>query len=177
MALLRGINVGGHRPVPMAELRDLFRDLVGAEVQTYIQSGNVVYPDPNGAVDRPTIEAALAQRFGFEVTVLLRAHADLLSLIECLPFPEAAQADPRRVSVSFLSVTPAESNLQALLASPDLGDTRLAIHEQHVFMHCPGGAALSKVDNKMLERRLECQATNRNWRTVLRLEQMCAQAP
>ena len=79
VALLRGINVGGRSLVPMAELRALFTSLGLADVQTYIQSGNVVFTAGGGEEEElaARIEAALAEAFGIAPAVLLRTPAEL----------------------------------------------------------------------------------------------------
>jgi len=89
-ALLRGINVGGQRKVPMSDLRALVEDLGHTDVATYIQSGNVVFASK---VAEPTtvkaaLEARIAKEFGFAVTVILRTHKELTGVLDRNPFDE-----------------------------------------------------------------------------------------
>ena len=48
VALLRGVNVGGARKLPMKELSPALAELGLEDVVTYIQSGNVVFRAPAG---------------------------------------------------------------------------------------------------------------------------------
>ena len=84
VALLRGVNVGGHRHLAMPALRAVFESLGLERVQTYIQSGNVVYA---GEVSREPVEAALEAEFGFPVTVLLRSAAEWADIAERNTYP------------------------------------------------------------------------------------------
>ncbi len=112
IALLRGINVGGHRKVLMAELRTLCTEELGlADVATYIQSGNIIFSDdrPERGDTEAAIEAAIAEHFGFEVPVIVR-HADVLrELLErsttLHPIVETETHD-KLVNVGFLTATP-----------------------------------------------------------------------
>jgi uncharacterized protein (DUF1697 family) len=86
VALLRGINVGGHRPVAMARLKAVFESLGCTSVRTYINSGNVILDDDrNPATLRTMIEDAIASEFGFEVDVVLRDLPSLVSVIDAMP--------------------------------------------------------------------------------------------
>ena len=76
VALLRGINVGGNKKVPMAELRALGEKLGWRQVATYIQSGNVVFAGGGGAAAAErALEQAIEKRFGFPVPVVVRTAA------------------------------------------------------------------------------------------------------
>jgi len=86
VALLRGINVGGKRKVPMADLRDAFETLGYGDVQSYIQSGNVLFSGTGGrSALEDTIEQALETRFGFPVVVVVRTHRQLQNVVAKAP--------------------------------------------------------------------------------------------
>ena len=91
-ALLRGINVSGHKKVPMAELRTLLTELGHADVRTYLQSGNAVFSSASGDEDALTaqLEQAIEERFGFAVPCLIRNGPYLASVADACPFPAAA---------------------------------------------------------------------------------------
>ena len=88
VALLRGINVGGHRKVPMARLREVLGEAGFADVATYLQSGNAVVtaPDTDPQAVASHIEQAIAAAFGFDVDVLVRSGAELDAVIAANPF-------------------------------------------------------------------------------------------
>ena len=91
IALLRGINVGGHALVPMARLRDICAGLGWNEVETYIQSGNVVFEaSGKAAALEAALEKALAGAFGFAPAVIVRSAAQVRALAAANPFPAAS---------------------------------------------------------------------------------------
>ncbi|HKJ01227.1 MAG TPA: DUF1697 domain-containing protein, partial [Longimicrobiales bacterium] len=104
ISLLRGINVGGHKKIRMAELRALYSSLGFDPVRSYIQSGNVVFRGGRGggpALSRK-IEKAIADHFGFAVPVILRTAAEMAVVVEKNPFL-AEGADPTKLHVTFLA--------------------------------------------------------------------------
>ena len=169
VALLRGINVGGHHKVPMAELRALFEQLGYTDVATYVQSGNVLFTGETH--DEPTtvrgIRAALLDRFGFDIPVLVRSTGELAAVAARHPYA-AVQPDEAKLHVFFLAGEP------ALEAIADLDPARFAPDEftvegRHLYAHYPNGAGRSKLTNDPVERALGTTATARNWRTVTKL--------
>lgn len=83
LALLRGINVGGNKKVDMASLKDLFESLGFDNVSTYINSGNVIFESDNAKFSN--IESALAEKFGFEIKVVIRDEYNIRHLAETIP--------------------------------------------------------------------------------------------
>ena len=120
-ALLRGINVGGYRRVPMAELRGLAEELGFGAVGTYVQSGNLRVHRGRRRRRRwpPSLEAALAARFGFEIPVVLRSGAEIERIATRHPFGDR-QDDPAKLHVFFLAGDPDP----ARVAAWDPGATR-----------------------------------------------------
>src|SRR5699024_10141493 len=100
--LLRGINVGTGHQVPMAQLRELLTGLGHADVQSYLRSGNVVLtPAPGTESDlEHTTSAAIGERFGFDVPVVVRTAEQLRDVIASNPYPDAA-AEPTTLHVTF----------------------------------------------------------------------------
>jgi uncharacterized protein (DUF1697 family) len=172
VALLRGINVGGHNKLPMQALRDLLAALGCEDVETYIQSGNAVFRSGD---DRTTlgskIETVVDKRFGFTPTVLLLTIDDYQSILSANPFPEATD-NPKSLHVSFLSKAPVDPNLDALdtLKSPT---ENYVLLENAFYLHAPDGIGRSKLAAKV-ERCLGVQATGRNWRTAMKLLELAA---
>lgn len=173
VAMLRGINVGGRAKVGMAELRQLFADLGHTDVQTYIQSGNVVFATRTArervAVD---LEQRIGADLGVDVTVVLRTAPDLARIVAKNPFVRRG-ADPSTLHVTFLAGG-AGSGAAGRLDAPDAGPDELIVAGQDVYLHCPNGYGRTKLNNTFIERRLGARATTRNWRTVTKLLELAS---
>jgi len=163
VALLRGINVGGNRKVPMSDLRALHGTLGHSDVRTYIQSGNVVFDAKAGqpARVRAAIEKAIEGEFGFDVTVLLRTPAELAAVVKRNPFGAEAY-------VTFLDA-PADPKLVKQIGPAPFTPDEFAAHGREVFVRCPNGYGNTKLNNNFFERKLATKATTRNWKTVTTL--------
>jgi uncharacterized protein (DUF1697 family) len=171
VALLRGINVGKAKQVAMADLQALLADLGYADVRTHLRSGNAIFSadtcDPEAIAIE--IEAAIRDRFGLEVAVLIRTPADLDAVIAGNPFPEAAATAPAKLHVAFLSAAPA-GTIDAAAYAPE----KLRIAGREVYAWYPNGMGRSKLTNTVLERHLGVSATMRNWNTVTKLAELAA---
>ena len=167
VALLRAVNVGG-RSVKMAELVALFADLGFAGARTYLQSGNVVF-DP-GRADRAkvaaTIEAGIADRFGFRSEAILRSGAELAKLIARNPFPDMAMDDPGHLLVMFLAGAPTREDKAALAVRWEGPETWQLVGSD-LFVTYPAGIGKSK-----LKLKLKTPVTGRNWNVVTALAAM-----
>jgi len=168
IALLRGINVGGGRKVPMTDLRALFENLGHSDVRTYIQSGNVVFRAKGSAPARvrSAVEQRIEHDFGFDVTVLLRTPAELASVLARNPYDDGAY-------VTFLDGPPARDLVAALDAAPFAPD-EFQVSGSEVFVRCANGYGRTKINNTFFERKLATRATTRNWRTVSTLHDWAA---
>ncbi|AZI41659.1 DUF1697 domain-containing protein [Deinococcus psychrotolerans] len=164
VALLRGINVGGNRKVPMIRLKAVAQSLGLTKVQTYIQSGNLVF---EGQVSRSELEAAIEREFGFAVPVTLRSAEDWQAVTLHNPYLQQAEADGSKVHVTFLDAEPSEAGLAALRAV-NSGADEWTHDGLHLYLHTPGGLGHSKLNPD----KLKVGATTRNWRTVLKLSEL-----
>lgn len=167
VALLRGINVGGKRMLPMKDLTALFTKAGATNVRTYIQSGNVVF---DAKSDGPIIErvrGAIEKQFGFDVPMAVRSAEALQAVVSSSPFH-----DVEHVHVVFLGATPTPAQVKALdpkRSSPD----RFVVRGSDVFLHLPNGVARTKLSNAWFDSQLKTVSTVRNWKTVLELARMC----
>ncbi|WP_236239329.1 DUF1697 domain-containing protein [Streptomyces sp. CC228A] len=180
-ALLRGVNVGGARKVPMAELRTVLTGLGHQDVRTYLQSGNAVFSTGSDAREEDLaadLEAALEERFGFHTDCLVRSGPSLRAVVDACPFP-AADLEPRQLHVTYFSapVTPERfASVDRTAFLPE--DFRLGVRE--VYLYAPDGLGRSKLADALARPALlkGVTATTRNWNTVVKLAEMAGtQAP
>jgi uncharacterized protein (DUF1697 family) len=172
IALLRGINVGGHAKVPMAELRTLCEGLGWQDVRTWIQSGNVVFEATAGAPAlEKELEQALSARFGFAPAVIVRCAAAWQACVEDNPFPRESAKEPNRVQLGLAKARPKAGAAEALEARAAAGE-RVRAAGEALWFHYPSGAGTSKLTPALIDRLVGSPLTARNVRTVLKLGEM-----
>lgn len=164
VALLRGVNVGGHRAVPMAELRAGCEQAGLADVRTYIASGNIVFAAPRRSADavRALLEAAIAERFGFTVDVVVRSGEQLRRVVEGVPFD-----DLDHTSVSFL-LQPLDAAAAQEVTGAVINGAQVVVGGDHAYLLTPKGLGTPWL-TAGASRQLAAAGTVRNWRTVNRL--------
>jgi len=166
VALLRGINLGSKRRVAMADLRALFEELGYTEVRTVLQSGNAVFTGPK-AKARAKLEKALAERFGFDIDVILRTMEELHEVVDADPFG-ADVTDATRYFVVFLDAAPDAKALRAI-TEQDFSPDRVAAGGRELYAWCPDGMQGSRLMRELGKPGLAGTATVRNWSTVNKL--------
>lgn len=171
IALLRGINVGGHHKLPMRELTILLEALGLKNVKTYIQSGNVVFQCEsfNRVSLAEQISAAIEQHHGFRPQIMLLSLAELTTAVSHNPYPEATQ-EHKSLHFYFLESDPASPDLAALEAVKSERE-QFELIDAVFYLHAPDGIGRSKLAEKV-ERALGVATTARNWRTVNQLLEM-----
>jgi uncharacterized protein (DUF1697 family) len=173
VCLLRGINVSGHKIIKMEQLRKSFGALGLGDVQTYVQSGNVVFKTPKQSSETLSnkIREKIARDFGFSVSVIIKSSEEVRRAIKNNPFLKQRGIDSSKLHVTFLSKAPEKDRLkalEALTAKPD----QFRYSGTEVYLYCPGGYGRTKLSNNALERVLAVNATTRNWNTVNKLYEM-----
>jgi uncharacterized protein (DUF1697 family) len=166
VALLRGVNVGGHHKVPMAELRSLFESMGFSDVQTLIQSGNVIFGSKAAPVAQ-RLEAAIEDRFAVASNVVLRTPSQLEAVLRNAP---ASMSDVSRLHVAFFTKQPSPADVVQLDHERFLPE-QFSVRDNDMYVHLPNGAARTKLPD-YLNRRLKVPMTMRNWNTVNRLAQL-----
>ncbi|WP_340375092.1 DUF1697 domain-containing protein [Streptomyces sp. SS7] len=173
-ALLRGINVGGARKLPMADLRTLLQGLGYGDVRTYLQSGQAVFSSAHGDEEVLAAElvAAIAQEFGFDVDVLVRDHAYLKTVAEACPFP-AADLQPKQLHVTYFSA-PVDAERFAEIDRTAHLPEEFRLGDRALYLYAPDGLGRSKLAELLSRPRFTkgLVATTRNWNTVVRLVEM-----
>jgi uncharacterized protein (DUF1697 family) len=172
VALLRGINVGGHNKVSMADLRAVGEGLGWSDVSTYIQSGNLIF-EAAGKADalESTLEAAIAERFGADVTVMVRTARQWAGHVASNPFPEAAEAEPNRLMLCLAKKTP-RADCDAALQEKARDGEKVRLVGDTLWIHYPEGAGRSRLSPTLIDRLVGSPVTARNYRTALKLEAM-----
>ena len=169
IALLRAVNVAGHAPIKMADLRSLAAELGFAEPRTLLQSGNLVFAGKGRAeaLER-TIEQALVQQLGLGTAVFVRSAADWAGAIARNPFPKEAESDPSHLVLLPLKQAPRAAAVTALQAGI-VGREQVRTDGRHAYISYPDGIGRSKLTTAVIEKKLGTSGTGRNWNTVLKL--------
>lgn len=171
LVLLRGINVGSTRKVPMADLRALCDDLGFTQVETYIQSGNLVLTAPGrAAAVEAALETALEKRFGFPVAVLVRTPAQWAAYVKGNPLREVSEQEPNRVMLALSKAPPKEDAVAKLRERATT--ERLEAAGDALWVHFTQGAGTSKLTPALWDKLVGSPVTARNWRTVQKLAEM-----
>ena len=167
IAMLRGINVSGHKSIKMERLRGSFEALGFRGVKTYVQSGNVIFEAGKGSAASLSqdIGKRILRDFGFPVPVLLKTPKELARIIHDNPFLKEPSLDLSKLHVTFLSEEAPKAtgkSLGPLAANLE----RFRVGRQEIYLYCPNGYGRTKLSNNAIEKKLCVEATTRNWKSV-----------
>lgn len=174
VALLRGINVGGKKKVPMAELRELLGGLGFTDVRTYLNSGNAVFAGdgetPSEVATR--LEEAITGHFGFDVACFIIDGAYLRRVVDACPFP-AGELEGKQLHVSFLSEEPSAEKFGEVDTGTFLPE-EFRLGEKAYYLYAPSGLGVSKLAVELGKAKYVkgLTGTSRNWNTVKALLEM-----
>lgn len=170
IALLRAINLGPRNRVAMSDLRDLVTRLGFGNVQSLLQSGNLVFEsDARSAAQlEPVLEREAKRRLGLETDWFVRSARNWQTLIARNPFPAEAARDPAHLLVVCLKAAPPAQQVKALQSAITGREVVRAVDQQAYIMY-PDGIGRSRVTSALIERVLGTSGTGRNWNTVLKL--------
>jgi len=173
IALLRGINVSGQKKIKMADLRNQLAELGFEDVQTYIQSGNIIFkfPETEHQVLEEKIADKIAADYGFQVPVLVKKAADFQQALERNPYLKDEKNDPKQIYFTFLSTPPSAERIKVLEEKkydPEL----YTIDSTTIYLYVPNGYGRTKLNNNLFEQKLKVQATTRNLKTVRKLVEL-----
>jgi uncharacterized protein (DUF1697 family) len=169
VALLRGINVGGHRKVPMADLRSLAEDAGLTDARTYVASGNLVFSAERKSESalEALLEKAIETRFGFDVDVLVRAAEAWDEIAAANPFPEDSQAAPSKVMATIGRRPATDADVESLRPRATENE-KVARSGGVLWFYYGDGSGRSK----LAAAPIQGLWTTRNWRTVETLQAM-----
>ncbi len=159
--------------VAMADLRALTTNLGFEDVQTVLQSGNLVF---SGATrTTASLEALLeketAKRLGLDTSFMIRTAAEWTKIVAGNPLRDEAKNDPGRLAVIFFKDKPAKKNLDALRGCIS-GREYFEASGRELYAVYPDGQGNSKFTLSLIDRKLETRGTGRNWNTVLKLAKL-----
>ena len=148
----------------MEELRALYIALGFTHVQTYIQSGNVIFAcaEADLASLAVTIESGIKQKFGYDVSVLVTTPHKLRKIIDNTPY------DEYKIAITFLFETPKHIPWEEFNSAKQETE-QFIISDDVVYIHCPMGYGRTKLSNNYFERKLKVAATTRNSNTIKKL--------
>ncbi len=175
VSMLRGVNVAGHKKLKMSELTEYYTSIGLHDVQTYIQSGNVVFSTniADASMIAKRVEKELRSRLGWDVAVFIRSSSELTRIIDRNPL---AGKDQSRLHVTFLYAKPPRISTDKIVAALNAGE-EFSISDREVFLFLPNGSGRTKLSNNFLEKVLGVPATTRNWNTVTTLSKMASKSP
>jgi uncharacterized protein (DUF1697 family) len=171
IALLRGINIGSHKRIKMADLHQAFKSWGFTNIRTVLATGNVLFEaaSTDAAALQQNIEEKLAERFGFDVPVIIRTLEEIRALADADPFQGIEVTPDTRLYITFLSEKPS-SNLPIPYESPDKSYRILAVSDHEVCSVLRLTDEIRTTDAmNILEKEFGKNITTRNWNTVLKL--------
>ena len=176
ISMLRGVNLGPHRRVKMEVLRALYESMKLRDIQTYVQSGNVIFKtderDMIKLVQR--IEAAIEKKCGFQCDVMVRSAAEMRDVIARNPFAKRRGIEPKKLLVTFLNGDPGDDARQKALALK-IEPEELHLIGREAYIYYPNGMARPKLSWPAIERILKVSGTGRNWNSVMNMMELAEQ--
>ncbi len=173
ISILRGINVSGKNMIKMETLRNMYSAIGFEHVESYIQSGNVVFTSE--LTNKPEIEKIISEKiketFNADVPVLILSVADMEDAIRRNPYISDSEKDISFLHLTFLKNTPDTrliENIDAEKYKPD----EFSVFGNVVYLYCPNGYGNTKLSNTFFEKKLKTDATTRNWKSANELLKM-----
>ena len=169
--LLRGINVSGQKKIIMSELRALLAGNDFSNVESYIQSGNIICDSLSPQKPefiQEKIQDIIKTHYGFEVDVFAIEPHWLAKVAAKNPYLQEPDIDQKQLYLAILNKVPASENLGRLQSFEAPGDDYV-LDRSVIYLHYTNGAGKAKLTNNLIETKLKVKATSRNWNTVMKL--------
>jgi uncharacterized protein (DUF1697 family) len=166
IAFLRAINVAG-RYVKMERLRSIFEKIGFADVETYINSGNIVFISDadNPKILEQEIEQQLQVALGFEVPTFIRTNQELSVIANYQPFTDLQLKSAVALNIAFLTDPIASDNIK-ILDTLQTSIDDFHSNDREIYWLCRVKQSDSKFSNAVLEKRLKVKATIRATSTI-----------
>lgn len=168
IALLRGINVGGHKKLKMADLKLMMEDLGFQNVITYIQSGNVVFSAKEEKGLSKKISNEIKEKYGWEVPVLVKTANAIAKILKDCPFEEAKKTE----AYFMLLASQPETKLMEAVREISYPNEEFVMTPECVYIFYSKGHGNEKLNNNFFEKKLKVAATTRNYRTLVKLVEL-----
>lgn len=167
ISILRGINVSGKRMIKMQALKEMYEGLGFKNVQTYIQSGNVLFESKESNLEgiSKLIEEKILENFNFDVPVIIITQKEIEHCIQQNPFVKLEDIQLDKLHVTFLSTEPSADLVEKIKDFKYAAD-EFIVDSKLIYLYCPKNYGESKLSNNFFEGKLKVKATTRNWRTV-----------
>jgi uncharacterized protein (DUF1697 family) len=174
IALIRGINVGGHRAIAMSDLRDMLAGLGFDGARSLLQSGNLVFrcAAQTDVSLEGLLEIEAEKRIGLHADFFIRSAKEWREVVARNPFRKEAERDPSHLVVMFLKAAPNANDVKAVTAAI-AGPEIVRADERQLYIVYPAGIGRSQLTNALIEKKLGIRGTARNWNTVLKLAALC----
>ncbi len=164
----------GHNSVKMTDLAALYNDLGFNNVETYIQSGNVIF----GSFDdiplhdiSSKIEKAILEKFNYVIPVLIRTVEEMRNFSLINPFLKEENFEPSKMAVILLYEKPTQDQIQKVIYVSYPPD-KFAINGSEIFIYCPNGFGRTKLYTNFFEKKMGVTGTARNWKTITTILQI-----
>lgn len=167
IALLRGINVGGHNKVPMKDLRSLLSKIKLESVQTYIQTGNIVFmsKETNTSKLEEKINKAISSHFGLDIQVLVKSVQQLKHIFDTCPFSEEKKINSYFIMLNKMP----DIDLVKEASKKIYENEEYVIYDDSIYFYSANGYGRAKFNLIFFERKLNVKATARNYKTMVKL--------
>ena len=169
ISFLRGINVSGQKKIKMEDLKKLYLSLGYSDVQTYIQSGNVVFT--SGKEERileKEISDKISQSFGFDVEITIKTKEYLEKILSINPYRKLNDFNTKIMYFTLLKDEPEQNAIDKLKSDKPVNDTFEVIGKE-IYVYCPDGYGRTVYSNNYFENKLKIKATTRNWNTITKM--------
>lgn len=166
ISMLRGINVSGKNIIKMETLKKVFEQLGFKNINTYLQSGNVIFSNSKSSSPanlQSLITSEIKKNLGINPSVIVLTKDELKKIIEQCPFTE--DKEKKFIHYTFLSEPPRRYNLESI-NKKKAPNEEVFISERAVYLYCPNGYGKTKLNNSFFEKILQTNATTRNFRST-----------
>ena len=166
IALLRGINVSGQKQIKMSELKSLFEEIGFQTVETYIQSGNVIFASKEKSINKleKKISVAIKTKFGFDVQIIVITLDEIEYVLKSNPFIKKKK-ETDKLYVIFLAMAPSDEGIKKL-KTIDYSPEEYFIDGRYIYLFVPNGYGKAKLNNNFVENKLKVFGTTRNLKTI-----------
>ncbi len=170
IALLRGVNVSGRNIIKMSDLKESLSSLGYQNIQTYIQSGNIIFASDSSNIEilQNQIKKLILRDFGYTIQVMVFTKNYFLRVFQNNPLIGITDIDYKKLCVTFLNISPDQNLLEEI--THDFSE-KIILDEKVLYLFYPNGIGRSKLNSNFIDKKLKTISTTRNWNTISKLSQ------